>query len=530
MTAKSDDIVAHSAPKWGRPLLALALIPLAVLLLLNLANMLGSAAIQIRYPFELDYGEGIVWQQMRDIFAGKGYAPLGVYPAIVYHYPPVYHLTVMSISALFGVDELATGRAISIGCTLTMAALVGFLSAALAGKNASRRVRLACGAVGGLLLLSTEPMRTWSPLMRVDMLCNMLTLAAMILVLRSVERPRLAVYAGLVFTLAVFTKQTAIAAPIAAMAMLLVVKPRQAVVLLSTCLAIGLPILGWLLWSTDGGFATHVFRYNVNRFGADQLPLLVAELQLHLFLILAGCVGVWSIARNVRPAGSRKPWRAMVGKEQSAAVLILLYLILTTIMVPLILKSGARQNYLIEWFCALSILAGAAFRPLAVIVLERWSPVPTFITALFVLGLPVQLYATVKPKGDQAAEAHRKVVAIAPVVRLIERSKKPVISDDMTLLIRAGKPVKWESAITAELGHDGIYDERAFARLVRAGRFAFFVTRGRRGSWLFDSRYNPVVADAMDQAYPRKVAYAGYILHFPPLASAPVAAAQQAQP
>ena len=50
-----------------------------------------------------DYGEGIVWQQMRNIVAGQGYTPLGVYPAIVYHYPPVYHLVVHLVGLSLGV-------------------------------------------------------------------------------------------------------------------------------------------------------------------------------------------------------------------------------------------------------------------------------------------------------------------------------------------------------------------------------------------------------------------------------------------
>jgi 4-amino-4-deoxy-L-arabinose transferase-like glycosyltransferase len=510
-----------------------------VLLILNLTDLLGSAAIQIRYPFEFDYGEGIVWQQMRNIVAGQGYAPLGVYPAIVYHYPPVYHLTVASISTLFGVDQLAAGRAVSVLCTLALAALVGLLSTDLVGKDATRRVRFACGAVAGLLLLSVEPVVAWSPLMRVDMLCYMLTFVGLVFALRSVERPLFAAYAGVAFTLAVFTKQTAIAAPTAAMIMLLVVAPRQAKVLLTTCLAVGLPILGWLLWSTDGNFATHIFRYNVNRFSLEQATGLFAELQLHLFLILAGIVSGSQMIKKLRSLSSDShtgSWRYTVRNDRSAraSILMLAYLILTTLMVPLILKSGASQNYLIEWFCALALLAGAAFQPLAALIFEKErAPLPSFVAILFALGMPIQVYSVASIQvNDLAAVTRSMDAAIAPIVRLIARSQKPVISDDMTLLIRAGKPVEWESAITAELGHDGIYNERAFATLVRNEHFGFFITRGQRGDWLFDSRYNPIVAEAMNRAYPRKVAYAGYILHFPPLVagftarpSAPAAAA-----
>ena len=80
----------------------------------------------------------------------------------------------------------------------------------------------------------------------------------------------------------------------------------------------------------------------------------------------------------------------------------------------------------------------------------------------------------------------------------------------------AGVPVQWEPAIFAELASTGTWDEAPFVDAVKAGQFAFFITAGARGERLFDSRYNPAVADAMDAAYPVKRKIAGYTLHLPP--------------
>ena len=101
----------------------------------------------IRYPWELDYGEGIVWQQMRWIFTDKAYGPIDQFPAIVFHYPPLYHaVTAISAGAL-GTDELATGRAISLLSTMAAAVasamLVGLLLKGRANRGGSppRRLR-----------------------------------------------------------------------------------------------------------------------------------------------------------------------------------------------------------------------------------------------------------------------------------------------------------------------------------------------------------------------------------------------------
>ena len=72
----------------ARRAVSIALGLLLVLLMVDLAKAAHIAAFAIGYPYQLDYGEGIVWQQMINIVAGRGYAPIGVFPAIVYHYPP----------------------------------------------------------------------------------------------------------------------------------------------------------------------------------------------------------------------------------------------------------------------------------------------------------------------------------------------------------------------------------------------------------------------------------------------------------
>jgi hypothetical protein len=79
----------------------------------------------------------------------------------------------------------------------------------------------------------------------------------------------------------------------------------------------------------------------------------------------------------------------------------------------------------------------------------------------------------------------------------------------------------WEPAIFAELASKGIWDERPFIARVRRGEFAFFVTRGDRGGVLFQNRYTPTVADAMDAAYPVRRRMAGYVLHLPRDMAAP---------
>lgn len=170
---------------------------------------------------------------------------------------------------------------------------------------------------------------------------------------------------------------------------------------------------------------------------------------------------------------------------------------------------------MIEWFCALiPFSAIAAYRIYSAALGGKH--VPLIPVVLLLICIPLQIAAITRWNATSLAhDAQDRIGAIGMVVAAIRQSSKPVISDDMTLPIRAGKRVEWEPAITAELGQVHIYDQQQFVDMVRRGDFAFFVTEDGRGSRVFDSRYNPAVADAMDAAYPRKKTIAGLLIHLP---------------
>src|SRR5947208_1689779 len=102
----------------------LMLVAAAITMLLNFVSYAVTAAHAIGFPYQLDYAEGIVWQQMRLVLAGQGYAPIDGFPAIVFHYPPGFHVATGLLAALTGIDQLAAGRALSFASTLLVAGLV----------------------------------------------------------------------------------------------------------------------------------------------------------------------------------------------------------------------------------------------------------------------------------------------------------------------------------------------------------------------------------------------------------------------
>ena len=83
------------------------------------------------------------------------------------------------------------------------------------------------------------------------------------------------------------------------------------------------------------------------------------------------------------------------------------------------------------------------------------------------------------------------------------------------MILRGGQRVVWESAIFAQLEKVGLWDQLPFEARIRRKEFAMFITEGVRGDELFDGRYSPAIADAMEAAYPVKQKIAGFTLHLP---------------
>jgi hypothetical protein len=113
------------------------------------------------------------------------------------------------------------------------------------------------------------------------------------------------------------------------------------------------------------------------------------------------------------------------------------------------------------------------------------------------------------------AEGAKFRLVAEELIRQVRAADRPVISDDMVLLLRAGKEVPWEPAIFSELASTGRWDESLIIDRIRSGSIAFVVTVGTRGQILFDSRYNKPVADAIDQTFPRKIQKGWLTLHLP---------------
>ena len=237
-------------------------------------------AVRVIYPYELDYGEGIVlWQAQHVSHLSTAYASIQHYPYIVFHYTPLYQLLSLATSKLTG-DLLLAGRLVSaiscFGICLTLAWVVYRTTP----KSASR-----LAAAGGAVLAAASPcgliVMRWAPLMRVDMLGLWFTFAGLsVFVLSRSSAQRYCAF--VLFVAAMYTRQTFIAGAVACLLVAYIMNRRQAITMFAFTAVLGGTIMTALFFATHGEVIRHLFLYNANRFS---IQLAVTRLRSNLMSV-----------------------------------------------------------------------------------------------------------------------------------------------------------------------------------------------------------------------------------------------------
>ena len=484
------------------------LVALGILLAVLAARAVGvilDFRAAIRYPFGLEYGEGIVWQQALLIPGPHMYGNAQDLPFIVFHYPPLYYL--LARAALwFEPNFLAAGRLVSAISAVAIAILVAALV-----RLASDRPRLpreiAIAVAAGLLVLCLDPVRSWGAWMRVDTTAVALGMAGLVTAARADGRFWGVAAALLLCVASLFTKQTGLPVGIAVFAVAFVRNPRGALAAAALAGAVAVGALCLLEMLTDGGFLRNIVGDNINRYALhyaigtlwperDSFPFMA------LMLAAAGATGHGLRLRLPPGQGLFARLRA-ANRATATRAMLLLHFGLATAMLLTLAKSGSSSNYLLDWLCVGGVLVGVLLCDLA--DLERRFLVVATLVILGALTLPLRTIP------DQFAQS--LLDGQAGLVRRIAEADKPVASEDMTLLMLAGKPVVFEPAIVTELAAVGRWNEAPLVKMIRSKGFAFMITTNDTPG---SSPHRSAAVDAaMRAAYPRVEQVGGLWLHLP---------------
>jgi hypothetical protein len=457
---------------------------LGIALALVAAGIFGFAAYQtaLRLPqyFELDYGEGFVWSEVANLLAGRIYAPLGDYPHAIMHYTPLYHAGVAALWRL-GLDPLLAGRLISLAAGAALCWAVALLAAGGLPGAAGRGQRLLAGVAAATVIAAMPEVIEWSSLMRVDMLAVSLGTLGLAALQRHERGPLWLWLAGAAFLAALLTKQNAVAPLIAGIGALAAVRPGTAFRLAAVLAATGLALVLAAEWATAGEFLRHTVLYNVARFRWDHVT------QIWLPLALKAAVPV-ALGTGYAALKLRQVWRR--GRQDPIAWTPLALGINLAVGIALSLgaaKEGAGPNYMLPL-----LPPAAALTAMALAEASRRGPV---LLGLVAASLLAGLVNYPFPSATQLAQHEREDGALLEIVRA---TPGPVLSEDMTVLMRAGRPVPWEFGSITELSALGLFDEAPLVRRFEEQYFDTLIVY----TWE-PQRFTDAVRSAAQQHYER---------------------------
>ncbi len=451
----------------------------AFLLFLYTLFFLYRVIIALFYPYSLEYSEGTVFYETGQLFR-SGFNPASLYPdneappylAAVYS-PLFYYLNGVAMS-LWGSTSFFGGRLISVLSTF----YIGISLFRIAG-----RTELAPGRLGNFLIslaVATTPFATaavysGAVIAKPDMLAIALSLAAAQMVWNSSGRQRRNsnqwspyLLAGLLCALALFTKQSALAAPMAIVIWLgLSRKWPEVLAFGGSYLGVVLAAGSYFQLASGGNFFRHVISYNAQPFSFEFLGVNLNYFFLsHLVLLVLA--GFWVV-------------RPLVGRYEPVD-LWRIYL-LTALLVTLSAgKVGSNFNYYIESICLVALLAWCQVgRLLALRPVWRPGPlrIPTAVLTMALLAfqfiqlhhIPVLADGAFTPGLSDFEQAGRVAAKIREIAGL-----GPLLAEDSGWQAAVGLPLELDDPfLFGQLATSGIWDNRNFLEKINNGYFRYFL-------------------------------------------------------
>lgn len=493
----------------------------AISLVGPLGNAIVTASTWLEYPYPRAGSEGLIlYETLLLKRGGNIYAPITPGSFISGPYPPVYYWLASAVVPNqlpdFSQPENVTsafypGRLISllsaVLVTLILPVLVVYEGGYARYGRKAVPLAVAGGLVGSAVFFTLPQVQVWATRFRGDMLMIALTAGGLACVAwgsgdwgrwtddrgsvmqgeeivtqgnrsRSMRHSALLALGAVFFSLALFTKQTALAGPLAAGAYLLWRDWRAG---LKWCALMSLLVIvpfGFLDLATGHWFYLKMVDYH-------SLPL--RELTLQRLLTFGFWEDQWPLilaAVGYLIFRGIEAWRFRRGDGRAKVPLLVpLFTFASFATLPTGAVIGADHNHLLMSGLALSACAGAI---LAALLTESVRPL-SYSTAIRVAALPALalliLYGTITsppsgwynpdllPPTEEQQEQTRKIVH-----NVSQNPGNLFFSDDPGILALAGKETPYDDPFTmTALSLQGRWDEGRFLSMLRNGEFGLLV-------------------------------------------------------
>jgi len=510
--------------------------------------------VGLTYPYQLDYGEGIVLWFAREFAHGHNIYSQGCCASS--NYPPLAMILSALLMPIFG-DGYISGRLLNFAAAILVAALIYRIVSA-----ESRDQRAA--ALAALFFIGSPYIYHWVPLFRADLLGLGFTFAGIYFAWRREQttddrrQKRYLLFAIGFFLLALYTKQTLIAAPAAAFFALfrrdtctathaVRCKCKRVAILFALALgSIGGAIYLAIDFATRGGFTFGLIDSNATVFLPDQLLALFRDF-VFTFAPLLG-LATWEWVRRVR-AGRFGVWEA--------------YAVTTALTLGFAGRVGAWENYFFEAIAIVCVFAGLRVADWSLqnstlpVILSEATLAPHCVRCsagenlvdsnnktlrsaqgdkrlpslnyqlpiTLLLLLQLALYTRDHDPRVASNLIAQDYPANQQLAALLSQTNGTIISEDMGALVTSGKPVSYYTFQYSSLARAGKWDESWELNGLRDGMFPLVILeRGTREDVDHYRRFTREFVSNLDRYYARTQTIGKYEIYTP----APIAHPQSA--
>jgi hypothetical protein len=454
-----------SRPSWGwravRFVLPVVGIAAAARLLVQFAD---TSWWCIACPYEVQYAEGGVLLDAVNIARGGVlYGDYQHYPFTVATYTPLYSLIWAAAIKLLGVS-FVVGRALSWLATVGAAALIwAILRRTGYGVVAS--------VIAAAVFLLAPTVRSCAVVARVDTWAVALSLAALYCIVRG---GRWLAAAVVLMVLASYTKQTALAAPAAAIVYLAWMRQRRSAALVGAAWAVAvLAVFAVMQLATDGWFYRHVVIANRNRWDVHGLAFVWGS---SLFWPTPLAVGGMAVLLSLRRWASSAA-RAAGAPQRELALLYGLYYVFSLLGALTAGKVGAGANYMLEPLAGACLMTGVAYQSIAARVGSgKGKVVWAGIWLTLVVPAVIAPYLPqAQAWGDDPAWRRRTLEEGREAAAFVQRTRGAVLSEVLGSLLVAGRPVLLEPFEMTQMFLDGHWNQQPLVRDINRQRFALII-------------------------------------------------------
>ena len=477
----------------------LALGVLIAILLVHFVIYLAFAAELIPFPFDYDQGEG--HELYNAVLFSQGQCPYCTYEAYPFYssnYPPVFHLIMTPMVAIFG-PQYWIGRTIIFVSTLITGASIAW---AVFRKSQLRGVAL----MAALLFFASNFIYHLGPLLRQHLLMVMFETLAVVILANAFDLPRQLrrrhLFIGFFLLLiAGYTKQLAYSTCIAVGLWALLRNPRTAIVYSVGLIAAAIGIFVLAEVTTNGYWSLNLIAANSNPFISEQYtgllkqfvtlhwPLLilsVVSVLYELFLDRLSLFSIWFVVSFASTIASGT-WGA--GDSYFATTIAAACILSGNTLALAITKRQAlapriRQIALVGQIAAIALLLIYSLR---VIKLPTSGPVfGPIAEALSVEPAPGHRYPLYDSAGWTVGYAVTGHFPSAQdyengwyIVERIRESGRPAMTEDPGFMMQAGQEVVTNATQLNNLYINGLYDPAALVEAIEDHTFGVIVLRAR---------------------------------------------------